>query len=97
MTKKPKIYAIGFRDWVELRKSVTRPRACPSETIVMTKVGRKEVKTVLRQVTHTGGHVIGCVKAWIFEDVTGKFLRLNQVVPVSSEDAKALLSKQVVH
>ena len=37
------------------------------------------------------------VMSVVVGDVRGKFLGLNQVVPVSSEDAKALLSKQVVH
>ena len=97
MTKKTKIWAIGFLDWVELRESPTRPKAVPSETIMTRTVGRKEVKPVLKQVTHTGGDVLGVAKAWLFREITGRSLRRNQVLMISQVEAKKLLSQQVVH
>ena len=95
--KTSKFWAIGFSGWVELRESPTRPRSHPSETIIIGGTEKKPTRLVLKQVTHTGGDIVGCVKTWIFEEVMHKYLKPNQVLTMTPEQVKLVLARQAIH
>jgi len=84
-----KFYAIGFKQYVELRQAIKKPVEEVTETMIKSDFSKTKFK--LRVVHHIGGRVVKTMLGNKFTAVSGLYVGEGEMVEVPSAVAKRFL------
>ena len=85
-----KLYAIGFKNWVELRSALNPPKAKVTTAFYRSNLDHRRKKFPIKVVHHTGGKVLRCLASNIFSAYTGMYVAEGDCVEVPKEAAARL-------